>query len=55
MSCVLQSNNYFDVDEHVNCSHSLDEFAFQTPMQRVWYEGELELGHYKRFMRIGIK
>lgn len=55
MICVLQSNNYFDVDEHVNCSHSLDEFAFQTPMQRVWYEGELELGHYKRFMRIGIK
>lgn len=55
MLCILQTNNYFDVPEHVNCSHSLDEFAFQTPMQRVWFEGELDLGQYKRFMRIGIK
>ena len=53
--CILQTNNYFEVPEHVNCSHSLDEFAFQTPMRRLWYEGELDLGKYKRFMRIGIK
>lgn len=52
---VLQSNNYFEIDDHINCSDSLENFAEQTPMQNVLYQGELDLSKYKRFMRIGFK
>jgi hypothetical protein len=50
---VLQSNNFFEVDEHVNCSKDLVSFANQTPMTKVLYEGELSLEKYTRYMRIG--
>jgi len=52
---VVQSNNYFDHVEHVNCVSSLSEFAEQTPMDKVWFEGSLELPIYTRYMRIGVK
>lgn len=52
---VLQTNNYFDVPEHVNCSNNLQEFAKTTPMSELFYEGTLELPKYQRYMRIGIK
>jgi len=52
---ILQSNNYFDVPEHTNCSKSISEFANITPMTTVLYEGELQLEKYTRFMRIGYR
>jgi hypothetical protein len=52
---ILQSNNYFEISEHVNCSSNLSEFSTNTPMTTVLYEGELKLIKYKRFMKIGIK
>jgi hypothetical protein len=52
---VLQSNNFFDITEHVNCSASIEEFSNSVPMTTVIYEGELDLPKYKRFMKIGIK
>ena len=52
---VLQSNNFFEVDEHVNCVNSVEEFAQQSPMTTVLYKGELELPKYTRYMRIGYK
>lgn len=52
---VLQTNNYFDIDEHINCVNTLKEFAEQTPLSTLLYEGELTLQKYTRFMRIGIK
>jgi hypothetical protein len=52
---VLQSNNYFEVDEHVNCSVDLDDFSRQTLMSSTLYEGELQLEKYTRFMKIGFK
>ncbi len=52
---VLQSNNYFEIEDHVNCSASLEEFSNKAPMTEILYEGELELPKYKRFMKIGIK
>lgn len=51
---VLQSNNYFEHDEHVNCVASLEEFKEQCPMDIV-FSGGLELPLYKRFMLIGHK
>lgn len=52
---ILQSNDYFDVKEHVNCSADLEAFSKQTPLSSELYSGELRLPKYKRFMRIGYK
>ena len=52
---ILQTNNYFEIEEHVNCVNGLAEFSIQTPMTTVLYEGELPLDMYIRYMRIGIK
>ena len=52
---ILQSNNYFDVEEHVNCSNNIDEFKAQAPCKEYLFTGTLDLGKYKRFMIIGIK
>jgi hypothetical protein len=52
---ILQSNNFFEVEEHVNCVNSVEEFSQQSPMTTVLYEGELELPKYTRYMRIGYK
>jgi hypothetical protein len=52
---VLQTNNFFEVEEHVNCSESISDFSKQVPMKRTYFEGELDLGNYKRFMKIGIR
>jgi hypothetical protein len=52
---VLQSNDFFDVAEHINCVSSLTEFSEQTPLTTVLYQGELPLEKYTRYMRIGVK
>jgi len=52
---ILQSNNFFEVEEHVNCVSSIEEFTTSAPMQNVLYQGELELPKYKRYMLIGYK
>lgn len=50
---VIQSNNLFNVDEHVNCVHSIDHMMKKFPMSRLEYAGEQEMYGYKRFMVIG--
>ena len=50
---ALQSNNYFEIDDHVNCINNLDEFKQQAPLSNIIYEGELELEKYTRYMLIG--
>lgn len=52
---ILQSNNYFDVEEHVNCSNDVEEFKAQAPCKEYLFTGTLDLGMYKRFMIIGRK
>ena len=52
---ILQTNNYFEIEDHINCSNSLAEFADSTPMEDVLYEGALDCNKYTRFMRIGVK
>ena len=52
---ILQSNNFFDVDEHVNCVEDCTQFRITAPMTTQLYVGELELPKYKRFMLIGYK
>lgn len=50
---IIQSNNLFDIKEHVNCVHSIDHMKKKYPFEQILYEGELELYGYKRFMLIG--
>ena len=52
---VLQSNDYFDCQEHFNCVPDLATFSRQAPLSELMYEGELKLRKYTRFMRIGLK
>jgi hypothetical protein len=52
---ILQSNNFFDVEEHVNCVEDQDELDFLTPMSDTLYLGTLTLEKYNRYMKIGYK
>ena len=52
---VLQSNNYFEIKEHVNCVNDIDEFKEMAPMSELHYMGMRELPKYTRFMLIGYK
>jgi hypothetical protein len=52
---VMQCNNFKEVEEHVNTHDTLESFSQQTPLEVELYSGELDLGKYKRFMRIGYR
>ncbi len=52
---ILQSNNYFDLPEHVNCVENEVQLAITAPMSDVLYMGSLKLEKYSRFMVIGYK
>ena len=52
---LLQSNDFFDIREHINCVNSLETFKTTAPMDQVLFEGELPLENYNRFMLIGYK
>lgn len=52
---ILQTNNYFEIEDHVNCVNDLAEFEKMSPMEIQCFTGELPLEHYTRFMRIGYK
>lgn len=51
---VLQSNNY-NIPEHVRIANNLQEFKYQSKLKTIYYEGELELPLYNRYMIIGKK
>lgn len=51
---VLQSNNY-NIPEHIRIANSLDQFKNQCKLSEIYFEGELELPKYKRFMVIGAR
>ena len=52
---MLQSNNYYEHEEHINCVADIDEFKRKSNLTTIEYAGELELPKYKRFMIIGLK
>jgi hypothetical protein len=49
---VLQSNDFFDCDEHIRCTTDLDEFVKISGIN-IMYKGEFQTPKYKRFMLIG--
>lgn len=51
---VLQSNNYREVKDHINCVDSADELAEQYNIQTIYYSGEKTFEKYTRYMVIGL-
>ncbi len=47
---ILQSNNYFEGNGHINCVNSIEEFIHQTRLTDIKFSGKLELPIYTRFM-----
>lgn len=51
---VIQSNNYADLNEHINCSTSLKEFEQNSKLDIIMSD-TLKLPKYDRYMIIGHK
>jgi len=52
---VLQTNDYFDNDQHTNCVVSVEEALNKYKMSEVLFSGEYNTDLYNRFMIIGRK
>ena len=52
---ALQSNNVSNLDEHINCVESLEEFKQQCYISNLLYSRELENEEFTRYMLIGRK
>jgi len=52
---VLQSNNYFEAEDHINCVNNVEEFVEMVNLSEVYYKGTYDLDIYNRFMIIGKK
>jgi len=50
----IEGNNY-SIPEHINYSHSFDNFIEKYPMTTTLYKGELTLQNYSRYAIYGIK
>ena len=46
--------DYFELDEHINCSKDLKEFESKSELQ-IYKSAELKLPKYNRFMIVGYK
>ena len=54
MLMCLQSNNYYEVDSHINCKDSLEDFVSSLPLKNILYSGQKNYKNkYDRFMVIG--
>ena len=52
---ILQSNNYFEIEDHINCHNTIDKFLKTIKLDKILFSGTLSLQKYNRFMVIGIK
>ena len=50
---VLQSNNYRNVEDHVNCVNNEKELIDKNEIREVYFSGKLTQPLYDRFMVIG--
>ena len=52
--CALQSNNWYDIEDHTNCSDTLEDFIEYLPLKKIIYSGSKRMmDTYDRFMVIG--
>lgn len=50
---ILQSNDYREIEEHINCVDSPEELAEQYNVKEIYYTGKLKFEKYTRYMVIG--
>ena len=53
---VLQTNNFYELDSHINCQDNVIQFAnWVEPLlsEKVYFAGTLNLGDFERYMVIG--
>ena len=50
---AIQSNNYYNVVDHINCSDSLDDFKSRTQFKELLYANKMQFADYDRYMIIG--
>lgn len=50
---ILQSNNYTEVNSHVNTSDSIDDFVDYLKLSEVLFKDTLVTDNYERYMVIG--
>ena len=55
MLVCLQTNDYFDNEQHVNCVEGVKQAKEKYPFSDILYEGEIDTHLYNRFMLIGEK
>ena len=54
MLVCLQSNNYYEIDSHINCKENLQDFLDSLPLKNIYYSGtKRHKNEYDRFMVIG--
>ena len=54
MLVCLQSNNYYEIDSHINCKDNLKAFIASLPLNDIMYSGtKRHKDEYDRFMVIG--
>jgi len=51
---VVQSNNYFELEEHIRCATDIDDFMRMSKIKPYW-RGEFKTPKYTRYMIIGKK
>jgi len=47
---ILQSNNYYEITEHINCKKTLKDFVKDYDKNTICYYNELKLEKYNRYM-----
>lgn len=52
---ILQSNNFYNANGHVNCHDSLEHFRESVQLDEELFSGSLKLYGYDRYMIIGRK
>lgn len=50
---AFQSNNYFSVEDHINCSDDLQQFIDKTKCSEILYSGKMSFDNYDRYLIIG--
>ena len=50
---AIQSNNYFELDEHINCVENVNQLINKNQIKKIWYKGDKVFEKYTRFMVIG--
>ena len=53
--CIFQSNNYNELEEHVNCHNHVNDLVEQVQLNTILYADSINLTKYDRHMVIGYK